>query len=199
MEAAYVHSRSSAKDKMSTYIAENAAVKMDDFMRHLKHLTCSLSDQHPVRGSDLHNFENLPLIIWIIASQNCTLVFEFAKKFYMRVSCTHIHRQSPQVPVRRHCCRICSILLHMLLYRNTPPNIRATIRWIGVGKCKNVTPIRHPIPIANSLAASTRGGCYPLGSCCWCGVIIAFINDLGTIKWAKMYPSVIHFIVSLTL
>ena len=63
MEAAYVHSRSSAKDKMSTYIAENAAVKMDDFMRHLKHLTCSLSDQHPVRGSDLHNFENLPLII----------------------------------------------------------------------------------------------------------------------------------------
>ena len=80
-------------------------------------------------------------------------------------------------------------------YRNTSPNSCATIRWIGVGEGKNVTPT----PISNGLPDSTRGGYHTWVSCRWYGVIIVSIHGLGTIIWAKTYPFEIHLQVSLNL
>ena len=82
--------------------------------------------------------------------------------------------------------------------RNTSTSSHATIRWIGVGENKNVTLISHPTPISSNLADSSCGRYHPLVSCRWYGVTIVSVHDLGTIIWAKMYPSVIHLVVSLT-
>ena len=81
------------------------------------------------------------------------------------------------------------------LYRNTSPNSCATIRWIGVGESKNVTPT----PVSSALPDSTCGGYHPWVSCRWYGVIIVSIHGLGTIIWAKTYPFEIHLLVSLNL
>ena len=67
-------------------------------------------------------------------------------------------------------------------YCNTSPNSCTTIRWVRIGESKNVTPIRHPIPISNALADPARDGYHPLVSCRWWGVTIVFI-----ITWEQLY------------
>ena len=62
-----------------------------------------------------------------------------------------------------------------------------TIRRIS--ESKNFTPMSHPTPISKALTNSIHGRCH--------GVAIVSIYDLGKIILAKMYPSVIHLIVSL--
>ena len=68
-------------------------------------------------------------------------------------------------------------LKHEIVYCNTSPNSRATIRWIGVGESKNVTLISHPTPNSNALPDSTCGGSNPLASCRWYGVTIVSIHE----------------------
>ena len=91
----------------------------------------------------------------------------------------------------------------LILYRNTSPNSRWTVGRLRFGESKNVTPINHPTHISDgsALTDSTPGGYHTLVSGRWYGRTIASIHDLGTIIWAKKYPSVIHLIlvVSLTL
>ena len=48
LEEEYVTSRTLAKKKMNKYVAEQAAVKMDEYLEQLKKLRASLTEQHPV-------------------------------------------------------------------------------------------------------------------------------------------------------
>ena len=84
-------------------------------------------------------------------------------------------------------------------YSNTSPNSHATLSWIRVSENKNVTPISPPTPISNAIADSTRSGYHVLESSRRFDLTIISKHNLGTIIRAKMYPSVIHLNVSLTL
>lgn len=44
----YVKSRKAAKDKIESYLGEQASVRMTEFLEHLKTLNSDLSDKHPV-------------------------------------------------------------------------------------------------------------------------------------------------------
>ena len=84
LEEEYVTTRTSAKKKMFTYVAEQAAVKMDEYLEQLKKLGASLTEQHPVsvripNKSD-NKMENVMCLWSTFISDSNLLSFSFVQR-----------------------------------------------------------------------------------------------------------------------